>query len=64
MVGLALFLCYQEDFKNIDLQVFTEDFNKPNVEMQQSLNVEAKSAVSFIDEKYFKSDRVSFFIEN
>ena len=54
MVGLALFLCYQEDFKSIDLQVFTEDFNKPNIEMQQYLNVETKGVTNFIDEKFFK----------
>ena len=54
MVGLAMFLCYQEDFKSIDLQVFTDDFNKPNIEMQQYLNVETKGVTNFIDEKFFK----------
>ena len=49
-----MFLCYQEDFKSIDLQVFTDDVDKPNVEMQQYLNVEIKGVTDFIDEKLFK----------
>lgn len=63
MIGLAMFLCYQEDFKRIDAQVFTENFNLPNITMQSYQTAETKSVTNFIDDKFFKNERISFFID-
>ena len=63
MIGLSMFLCYQEDFKKIDQNVFNEDFNKPHIVMQDYHEAEKKTVANFIDEKYFKDTRVSFFID-
>jgi len=63
MIGLSMFLCYQEDFKKIDQKVFNENFNKPNIVMQDYHMAENKQVSSFIDESYLKDNRISFFVE-
>jgi hypothetical protein len=63
MIGLSMFLCYQEDFKRIDQKVFNEEFNKPHIVMQDYHTAEKKEVVSFIDEEFLKETRISFFID-
>jgi hypothetical protein len=62
MIAMSMFLCYQEDFKKIDQSVFTENFNKPHIIMEEEKYASQKVSTSFIDEKYLKDTRVSFFV--
>jgi hypothetical protein len=63
MVGLSMFLSYQEDFKKIDVKVYNEDFDKPHIVMQNYVDAEKKGVTGFIDEEFFKDERIKFFID-
>ena len=63
LVGVSMFICFQEDFKRIEQKVFTADFDNPHIVMQDYHDAEKKEIKSFIDEKYFEDERVKFFVD-
>mmetsp|Transcript_32403 Transcript_32403/g.31799 ORF Transcript_32403/g.31799 Transcript_32403/m.31799 type:complete len:173 (-) Transcript_32403:246-764(-) len=63
LVGITMFICFQEDFKKIEQKVFDHSFEGAHVVMQDYRDAENKQIKGFIDETYLEDERVKFLID-